>query len=135
MTADQQVNPGCLRTDGNQNCLECSARFFSNAQGKCVPVSDYCRTWNKDSGVCLTCYTGYVISEGQCVVNPKPFVPSANDRCQSWIQNQCVACQNRAYFDTNGVCQPVSDYCNTWDPQTGFCFTCYAGFVLNKGAC
>lgn len=135
--ADQQVNPDCQKWDGNHKCLECSVRFYPNGVGKCVPVSDFCRTWDSSNGHCLTCYYGYVLNtDGQCVENPHPFTPASNSLCKQWNDtNVCVACSERAYFNIEGVCVPVSSNCNTWDPFSGFCLTCYKGFVLIDGSC
>lgn len=59
---------GCAKWDwNNQVCLECSARWMKGANGACVPVSDQCSSWNAQ-GVCVACYKGYVLYNGQCVV-------------------------------------------------------------------
>lgn len=36
--------------------------------GECVQVSDLCATWDEVTGKCLTCYGGYTLSEGACVL-------------------------------------------------------------------
>lgn len=113
----------------------CSARFYFNAQKLCTPVSDQCYTWNGD-GACTLCYGGYVLdSTGNCVVNPAPFTPSKDSLCQVWNNNTCVSCSGRAYFDANGVCQSVSNNCNTWDAKSGVCLSCYGGYDLLDGKC
>lgn len=84
----------------------------------------------------MTCYNGYVLNtQGQCVVNPQPFVPVSNSLCATWNNTICLTCSYRAYFDERGVCQPVSGYCNTWDLKTGACFTCFPGFALVNEQC
>lgn len=35
----------------------------------------------------------------------------------------------------NGVCQPVSDNCQTWDNYDGKCLTCYKGYKFDQGLC
>lgn len=133
----EQTNPGCQKWDGNHNCLECSVRFFFNADSVCVPVSSHCRTWNSTNGFCDTCYDGYIVNtQGECVVNPIPFNPDSNSLCGHWDDNKvCLSCSERAYFNQQGLCVAVDDYCNTWDPFTGHCLTCFKGFVLVDGAC
>ncbi len=47
----------------------------------------------------------------------------------------CVQCNSRAYFQF-GVCQPVSDQCQTFDQNTGACTSCFKGFdLLLNGIC
>lgn len=130
-----QANPGCQAWDGNHNCLKCSVRWYPNADGVCTPVSDNCRTWDEQTGACLSCYSGYVVDGAQCVRNPSPFVPAANSLCKTFENKVCIACADRAFFNADGVCVAVSDFCNTWDALTGHCLTCYAGFDLKEGSC
>ena len=35
----------------------------------------------------------------------------------------------------NGLCAPISDYCNTYNNITGDCTSCYDGFLLRDGYC
>lgn len=135
ITAQDQVNPGCLAWDGNHSCLSCSARFYFNSQKICTQVSDYCYTWNTN-GACTSCYGGYVLdSTGNCIVNPTPFTPASNSLCKTWSGTSCITCADRSFFDSNGVCQAVSNNCNTWDAKTGDCLTCFGGYDLEKGSC
>ena len=30
-------------------------------------ISDFCKTWDDYDGMCLTCYKGYKLDEGECV--------------------------------------------------------------------
>lgn len=36
--------------------------------GKCLPVSEQCNTWSEETGDCLTCYDGWTLKDGACVV-------------------------------------------------------------------
>lgn len=40
----------------------------------------------------------------------------------------CLKCSFRCYKDKYDRCQPVSDYCKTWDDCTGKCTSCYPGY-------
>jgi hypothetical protein len=43
-----------------KKCTECYLRWYVDTKtGICAKVSDYCRTWNKVSGICTGCYGGY----------------------------------------------------------------------------
>ena len=106
-----------------------------DASGVCQPIGDQCATWNEANGECLTCYGGYILNNGQCIVNPNPFSGESNALCGEWKGEQCLSCAPRAYFNSFGICTPVSDQCQTWDPIDGSCLTCYGGYSLISGAC
>jgi hypothetical protein len=40
----------------------------------------------------------------------------------------CLKCSHHAYMDKWGKCQPVSDWCKTWDNKTGCCTSCFPGY-------
>ena len=106
-----------------------------SASGVCSPVSDQCATWNSVNGNCLSCYGGYLLQSGACVVNPSPFNGGSNPLCSTWAGTQCIKCSTRCFFDAAGICTSVSDQCQTYDPSNGYCFTCYAGYSLANGVC
>lgn len=81
---------GCALWNGN-TCVKCSKKWYFNNQGSCSPISDQCYTWN-DDGNCLTCYGGYVLSNGVCVINPSPFSSANNVLCATWSGESCIAC-------------------------------------------
>ena len=101
---------GCAEWNGNQ-CKRCSKRWWMNAQGACTPISDYCSTWNSQTGHCETCYNGYILDNGKCIVNPNPFNGDKNPLCKQWDGQKCVCCTDRSYFDSFGICTAVSDQC------------------------
>ena len=125
---------GCAEWNGNV-CRRCSKRWWQDVNGVCQPIGDQCSTWSEQTGECLTCYGGYILSNGRCIVNPNPFNGGSNALCGKWDGQSCLSCAARSYFDSFGICAPVSDQCQTWDPIDGSCFTCYAGYSLNGGVC
>jgi hypothetical protein len=124
---------GCALWNG-ASCVQCSQRWYFNAAKVCVPVSDLCYTWNTD-GSCDSCYGGYVVSDGKCIVDNSPTPSKNNPYCSLWQGNKCLGCAQRAYFDKNGICSLVDDQCATWDKNTGECLSCYGGYDLNSGSC
>lgn len=40
----------------------------------------------------------------------------------------CLKCSDHCYMDKCGKCQPVSDFCKTWDNCTGKCTSCFPGY-------
>jgi expansin (peptidoglycan-binding protein) len=131
----QQVSDvGCATWNWNkQTCLQCSSNWVFNNNGVCVPVSDQCNTYDK-SGACVTCYVGYNLSNGKCVLAPIQQVSDVGCATWNWNKQTCLQCSSNWVFNNNGVCVPVSDQCNTYD-KNGACVTCYVGYNLNNGKC
>lgn len=125
---------GCAQWSGNV-CAGCSKGWYKNAQGVCTPVSNQCYTWSDSTGQCLSCYNGYILSAGSCVINPNPQTGAKDPLCGTWVGATCGACAFRAYFNAQNVCVKVSDQCQTWDPKSGVCITCYGGYSLSNGVC
>lgn len=113
---------GCKTWKG-QVCIECSSGYHFNNIGVCCQISDLCSQFNVAQGVCQACYQGYGIVNGTCQL------AAEDNGCALWNGNTCIQCSMRWYFNSQGVCQIVSDYCSTWD-SNGNCLTCYGGFIL-----
>ena len=127
---------GCRTWDwDNQRCLECSARWVFNEQRVCVPVNDNCATWG-DNGVCLTCYKGFELNNGVCVLSQTEITGPTDLGCRTWDwDNQvCLECSARWVFNEQRVCVPINDNCATFD-NNGACLTCYKGYTLANGVC
>ena len=125
---------GCGTWDWkNQKCLQCSNNWVFNTNGVCVPVSDQCNTFDR-SGNCVSCYKGYSLSNGKCVLASVQSVSDVGCGLWDWNNQKCLQCSNNWVFNTNGVCVAVSDQCNTFDPK-GKCIRCYSGYNLVDGAC
>jgi hypothetical protein len=131
----QQVSDvGCATWNwNNQICQQCSSNWVFNNNGVCVPVSDQCNTYNK-AGACVTCYKGYNLNNGVCVLAPVQQVTDVGCANWDWNNQVCLSCSARYIFNSNHICIPVSDNCNSWG-SSGACTSCYSGFVLNGGVC
>jgi hypothetical protein len=118
-------------------CQSCAAKHFKNAQGSCVPVNDQCREWNTTTGQCTSCYFGYALSNGTCVLDAGALAAQvvANPLCNNFTNTGCVSCADRAVFDSKGICKAVDTQCNTWDKADGLCLSCYQGYNLQNGSC
>jgi len=65
--------------------------------------------------------------------NPNPVVPY--DFCISFnASGACISCSFRSVLK-DGTCIAVSSVCNTWDPVTAACTSCYGGWYLKNGVC
>lgn len=85
---------GCAEWKQNQ-CVACSALYYFNANGVCTAVSDQCRDWNRTTGACTECYFGYIVQDGNCVVDPSAPLSNdvkANPLCHTWGAKGCEAC-------------------------------------------
>jgi len=40
----------------------------------------------------------------------------------------CLKCSYHYWQDSDGACQPVSDWCKTWDDKNGCCTSCFEGY-------
>ena len=127
---------GCATWDwNNQVCLACSNRWFFNSNKVCTPVSNDCNQYNSISGACVTCFKGYSLSNGQCLVSSANSSPT-DLGCATWDWNNqvCLACSNRWVFNSKKVCVPVSDNCHSYD-ASGACTSCFNGYALSQGQC
>jgi proprotein convertase subtilisin/kexin type 5 len=124
---------GCaLWNWSNQTCVACS-HFWFFKNGVCTPVSDLCKTYDNVIGVCLTCYLGYDLVNGNCVIsttNSKSDIGCAN---WNWTSQVCLSC-SPYWVLVNGACHSVSPYCKTYD-STGICTSCFTGYSLSNGTC
>lgn len=103
---------GCRVWSGD-SCIECSDRYYFNKNGVCCEVQGTCQQFNLQEGICEKCYEGYTILNGKC--ERVDVNKIANIGCAIWANGVCKACSKRWYFNTDGVCTPVSDLCATWD--------------------
>ena len=124
---------GCAKWDWNgQICIECSNNWVFNHQGKCVPVSDQCNTYDR-SGACVSCYDGYNLVLGECVLAPIEKPSDLGCATWNWKDKICLQCSDN-WVMSNGKCVPVSDKCKTFDTN-GHCVSCYAGYNNVNGRC
>lgn len=123
-------DPLCSRWQGSV-CLQCSnSAYFRN--GACVQSDPLCRTFDSNSGACLSCYYGYALQGGKCSVADTAGPVDA--LCAKWANGVCSQCSQGAYF-SNGVCTQSNTLCKTYDSSNGACTSCYNGYVLSAGNC
>ena len=72
-----------------------------------MKVNDLCHTWNNTNGHCLSCYGGYELMEGRCLI----IKLDAGCKDWNWTDLTCIACSYRYYKNNNNKCMAVSDYC------------------------
>ncbi len=101
-------------------------------KNKCLPVNILCQDYSPISGACTGCFSGYKLSNGECVLTT---ASNSDVNCKTYNANaQCVECYN-GYFVRVGKCEKVNLLCQTSNPQTGACLSCYQGYSLSNGDC
>lgn len=65
-------------------CIKCSFRYWMRPNATCVKVSDQCKTWSETNGECLSCYGGYSVYKGDCVITTQiGSIPTPVSPCNS----------------------------------------------------
>jgi hypothetical protein len=127
---------GCSKWDWkNQVCISCSGNWAFNSNRICVPVSDLCKTSN-ENGVCTSCYSGYDLTNGACLVSASNTARPSDLGCAlwDWKHNICKSCSSNWVFNSDKICNPVNTLCKTFD-SVGACTSCYQGYDLGNGVC
>jgi hypothetical protein len=102
-------NPNCANFS-NGVCVRCSQGYYMSGNN-CLQVSPLCNTFDPNNGNCLSCYPGYTIQGFTCVISGQS---AAGQNCRNFSNGVCIQCSNR-YYNLNGVCTPVNDYCNSYN--------------------
>lgn len=76
----------CIKLDGAK-CLECNKGYFVAANNVCTKVDDSCKTYNMQTGDCLTCLSTLILSGGRCISPQQVYIPFC---LQVNAQGKCV---------------------------------------------
>jgi hypothetical protein len=80
------TDPNCAKYDSDNNCLQCSFRYYFNSNRICTKISDQCNTWSDSTGACTSCYVGFRLFASTCVLG----VPN----CASYSGTVCIGCDS-----------------------------------------
>lgn len=136
------VNPGGTGgtglTNSDPNCLQyvsgvcrmCSQRYYVSPNTRtCVPVNPLCNEYNS-SGECTSCYSGYTVSGGQCIITQ-----ARDPNCRTPVGNACQSCYAGYFYSSSaGLCKLLNPLCKTSNASTGACTSCYPGYNLDNGS-
>ena len=90
------------------------------AQGGCKQINDLCRTANYSDGSCLSCYPGYSLSKGNCII-PISYSQTAQDPyCVSFNGSMCTKCRP-GYYVQGGSCGLIDPQCKIFDHKVSMC--------------
>jgi hypothetical protein len=100
------------------------------SNGKCVQNNNLCKTSN--NGICTSCYEGYNLESGNCVI-PAPTAGTTlaqrDPYCVKFIGNNCIQCAN-TYYLANNVCAQANPLCKSFIYASKQCSECYLGYSL-----
>jgi hypothetical protein len=128
----KQQDPFCKSFNQGGVCIQCyTGYFFNQVQSLCQQLNSLCKTSNLTDGTCLSCFPGYNLNAGICAVSFQ------DPNCQKFdsTRNICTACSTKFYIDTTGKCRQISPLCKTADSNTGYCLSCYPGYILVGATC
>lgn len=125
-------DPNCISFSLSGQCAACSSRFIMKS-GLCTPISPLCKTYNTTTGNCISCYPGYYLSSGACIVGSDP-AQDANCKLKD-NSGRCLQCYSNYFLANSSVCLLANPLCKTLNLTNGACLTCYPGYTLNTPNC
>jgi proprotein convertase subtilisin/kexin type 5 len=128
-------DPNCKTTAPSGQCTACYDSFYLSPQATCLRLDPLCKTYSADQRQCASCYNGYSLYQGQCLVASQ--VPSTNSDpyCIATQGVYCITCANGYFLSGNGSCQQLNPLCKKSDMSTGYCTDCYSGYALSASTC
>jgi hypothetical protein len=71
-------------------CLKCAPRAYFDSNGVCREVNKNCNTWDAFDGFCLTCYKGYEIKNGNCILSDVTGPTDNGCKRWDWDNKKCL---------------------------------------------
>jgi hypothetical protein len=103
-------------------CVQCSPYFYLN-NGKCLPVSILCLTYDNSTGQCTSCPNQYYLQNGTC-----SQTSIWDDNCITYQNSYCSQCKQGYYLLTpNYTCKLVDPFCLNFNYQNSNCIACNSG--------
>lgn len=98
-----------------------------------VVTVDTCQEYNKQTGTCKVCISGYFLQDSKCINFAS--LKGADQTCKIYLNlTYCQECFS-GYFVLEGECKAIDPLCRTVDQATGDCNSCYQGYTLSLGSC
>ena len=128
-------DPNCKDTNDNQICVACYEGYFLTIGRNCQRKDPLCKTYTQNQAACDSCYPGYGLYEGQCLVESE--LPSQNNDvyCIKVDGSVCTECAAGYYLPDSGVCKQLNPLCKESNMRTGACRSCYPGYTLAGDTC
>lgn len=78
----------------------------------------------------MKCRQNYRLTlEGGCAFEP------GDPNCKEFMNDQCRACITRYVLTSMFTCKPVDPQCKDYDPNSGYCMSCYWGYSIQGTRC
>ena len=113
--------------------IKCSSFFHrdpTTQEFKCLPNDPSCSSYKADF-TCKTCYPGWALSGGTCVVQQSN--QQLDPYCSKFSLGVCTACFKGYYTNNQNRCQVANSQCKT--SQKNLCLSCYGGYLLVNHQC
>lgn len=107
----------------------CSNRYYFNGS-TCTPVNPQCKSYEMSSGMCTSCYPGYMLFNGTC-----PPAPPKDPNCKIVTPEGCTECYESYYLNSEAKCIQINPLCKSSNSSTGLCLSCFKGYSLRNGQC
>jgi hypothetical protein len=123
-------DPNCIK-QANDGCIECSQNYYYFSENKtCIAVNPQCKTYNSQAGFCLSCFSGYVLLNGSCIISN-----NLDPNCKVASNGLCSQCFSGYFYSISyQKCIPLNPLCKTSNTTDGSCLSCYPGYtIVNKG--
>lgn len=112
-------DPNCNTFSGS-DCAVCSKNYYLSTSGRCQAVNPSCNTFNPSNGNCTSCFAGYEIKDGNCVIGQsQPTIANCNSIDSK--TGKCFKCSFGFYFDSNRICVQKNPSCKTFDDVNTLC--------------
>lgn len=128
-------DPNCKTSDASGVCTACYTGFYLTLQNNCLKLDPLCKTYTAAFNACDSCYDGYVLFNGACVIPAQLPVTNSDPYCIKIQGANCLACANGYYLPVNGSCTALNPLCKSSDMATGFCTLCYPGYTISGSTC
>jgi len=122
----------CLFSNGGL-CLACGNLYYAsrNAPPACLPISDInCINSDGFNNACVTCSSGFYVSNGACLVQSKP-------NCLAYRpgQNYCTSCASPFILSAGNCVASNAPNCLNYNPTTNICGQCAPNYLNSNGGC
>lgn len=137
----EERDPYCkvFSASNNNYCTECYKGYLA-IHGGCKEQNPLCKTIKMANGDCETCWPGFSLVQGDCVVGEQATTASTKSGvvdvyCIKIVNGVCNECSNGYYYHKNDqICKQADPLCKDYNKDNGDCTDCYRGYSLNSGS-
>lgn len=119
-----QLPPNCAKVNYKGVCILCNTNFYLLGQ-LCVPIIQFCKTYDQVTGNCSVCVDSYTLKDQYCV----------DKNCLTANKSICIQCAPGYFLNSSNQCEPINiSYCIEVNPQKE-CVKCLPNYILSNGQC